>query len=99
MLISNLWVEVGLVNGAIGTVKAICYQNGGPPDLPLAVIVMFDKYCGPTLHDGTVPVTPIRHTWSSSGVQCSRLQLPLKLAWAVTIHKSLTRVNSGQSSY
>ena len=88
MLISNLWVEVGLVNGAIGTVKAICYQNGGPPDLPLAVMVLFDKYCGPTLHDGTVPVTPIRHTWSCSGVQCSRLQLPLKLAWAVTIHKS-----------
>ena len=90
MLISNLWVEVGLVNGGIGTVKAICYQNGGPPDLPLAVMVLFDKYCGPTLHDGTVPVTPdpIRHTWSCSGVQCSRLQLPLKLAWAVTIHKS-----------
>ena len=88
MLISNLWVDMGLVNGAIGTVKAICYQTGGPPDLPVAVMVMFDKYCGPTLHDGTVPVTPIRHSWSSSGVQCSRLQIPLKLAWAVTIHKS-----------
>ena len=88
MLISNLWVEVGLVNGAIGTVKAICYQNGRPPDLPIAVMVLFDKYCGPTLHDGTVPVTPICHTWSYSGVQCSRLQLPLKLVWAVTIHKS-----------
>ena len=88
MLISNLWVEMGLVNGAIGTVKAICYQNGGPPDLPLAVMVKFDKYCGPTFHDGTIPITPIRHSWSSSGVQCSRLQVPLKLAWAVTIHKS-----------
>ena len=88
MLISNLWVDMGLVNGAIGTVKAICYQTGGPPDLPLAVMVTFDKYCGPTLHDGTVPVTPVRHSWSSSGVQCSRLQIPLKLAWAVTIHKS-----------
>ena len=46
-----------LVNGAIGTVKAICYQTGGPPDLPLAAMAAFDKYCGPTLHDGTVPVT------------------------------------------
>ena len=36
MLISNLWVEVGLVNGPIGTVKAIYYQNGGPPDLPFS---------------------------------------------------------------
>lgn len=56
-------------------------------DLPLAVMVKFDKYCGPTFHDGTVPITPIRHTWLSSSVQCSHLQLPLKLAW-VAIHKS-----------
>ena len=88
MLTSNLWVEVGLVNGAMGTIKAICYRSGGPPDLPLAVMLKFDHYSGPTLHDDTVPITPIRRTWSNSGVQCSRLQLPLKLAWAVTIHKS-----------
>ena len=88
MLTSNLWVDVGLVNGAMGTIQAICYRSGGPPDLPIAVMVRFDSYSGPTLHDGTVPITPLRRTWSSSGVQCSRLQLPLKLAWAVTIHKS-----------
>ena len=89
MLIANLWVDVGLVNGAMGTVSAICYDSGGaPPDLPVAVTVRFDTYHGPTLPDGTVPITPIRRTWSTSGSQCSRLQLPLKLAWAVTIHKS-----------
>ena len=88
MLTTNLWVQVGLVNGAMGTVKAICYRSGGPPDLPLAVMVKFDHYTGPTLHDGTVSIIPIRRTWSNSGMQCSRLQLPLKLAWAVTIHKS-----------
>ena len=88
MLTSNLWVDVGLVNGAMGTVQAICYQSGGPPDLPVAVMVHFDNYPGPTLHDGTVPITPVRRTWFTSGAQCSRLQLPLKLAWAVTIHKS-----------
>ena len=88
MLTSNLWVKVGLVNGAMGTIEAIAYRSGGPPDLPLAVMVRFDHYSGPALHDGTVPITPLRRTWHNSGVQCSRLQLPLKLAWAVTIHKS-----------
>ena len=37
MLISNVWVGTGLVNGAIGTFSTICYQTGGPPDMPLAV--------------------------------------------------------------
>jgi ATP-dependent DNA helicase PIF1 len=85
MLISNLWVEAGLVNGAIGTVKAICYSSGEPAALPTAVMITFDSYSGPTLSDGTVPIVPLRRTWGHS---CSRLQLPLKLAWAITIHKS-----------
>ena len=89
MLSANLWVEVGLVNGALGTVEAICYEGEQrPPDLPIAVTVKFDSYSGPTLPDGTVPITPLRRTWFSTTKQCSRLQIPLKLAWAVTIHKS-----------
>ena len=89
MLTANLWVDMGLVNGAIGTVAAVCYSNGGaPPHLPVAVMVHFDAYQGPKLPDGTVPITPLRRTWSTSGASCSRLQLPLKLAWAITIHKA-----------
>lgn len=89
MLSSNLWVNMGLVNGAMGTIKAICYHNGAaPPDLPVAVTVQFDTYSGPTLPDGTVPIAPLHCTWSAPTSQCSRLQLPLKLAWAGTIHKA-----------
>ena len=80
MLSSNLWVEMGLVNDAMGTVQAICYDGGGPPDLPVAVTVLFDRYSGLTLPDGTVPIALLRHTWLASGNQCSRLQLSLKLA-------------------
>ena len=86
MLTSNLWTDAGLVNGAMGT--AICYQSEGPPSLSVAVMVKFDKYWGPTLHDGSVPIVPQRCTWIQGGSVCSRLQIPLKLAWAITIHKA-----------
>ena len=63
ILYANLWVEVSLVNGALGTVVSICCQNGGPPDLPIAVMVQFDHYAGPTLPDLTVPITPVCRSW------------------------------------
>ncbi len=89
MLTANLWTEVGLVNGTLGTVTAICYESGqGPPSLPIAVTIKFDSYSGPTLEDGAVPIIPLRRTWFSTTNSCSRLQVPLKLAWAITIHKS-----------
>ena len=73
----NIWVQAGLVNEAVGTVVAIsCNESGGsPPYFPQAVTVWFDSYTGPTLSDGTVPITPIRCTWLSTYKQYSRLQL------------------------
>jgi len=73
----------------MGTIQAICYNdNGAPPDLPVAVAILFDHYSGPTLLDGTVPITPLHQSYSVTGIQCSHLQLHLKLAWADTIHKA-----------
>ena len=50
MLTMNLWTDVGLCNGATGTVIDFIYaDNQQPPDLPEAVIVKFDNYKGPSL--------------------------------------------------
>ena len=47
MLTTNLWVEAGLVNGALGQVVSIFYNTTTtPPMLPLFVVVDFVNYKG-----------------------------------------------------
>jgi ATP-dependent DNA helicase PIF1 len=91
MLRANLWVEQGLVNGSIGVVTHILFDQDGPPALPAAVICTFPGYTGPSFldnHPHSFPITPIQRTWSSGATYFSRTGLPLSLAWALTIHKS-----------
>ena len=84
MLTCNLWVHAGLVNGALGTVISICYApDSKPPELPSFVVVDFKQYRGTTwdiAHPTNVPISPIRRG--------TRRQIPLRMAWALTIHKS-----------
>ncbi len=93
MLRANLWTEVGLVNELIGIIEEILFEEGQrPPSLSIAVLIEFNDYNGPaiTTMEGkrVVPILPIRQTWESKNVVCSRLQIPISLAWAVTVHKS-----------
>ena len=93
MLTANLWTEGGLVNGSMGTIDDIVFAETGPPSLPVAVFVKFDLYEGPSITtsegNNVVPIVPIKRMWESkSGTSCSRLQIPLCLAWAITVHKS-----------
>ena len=47
MLTCNLWVEAGLVNGALGTVQNIFFSDvSKPPQLPMYATVSFDDYIG-----------------------------------------------------
>jgi hypothetical protein len=88
----NLWIEVGLFNGALGTVVDIRFHKGHSPlqsDLPAYVIVEMDKYDGPSwdpdnpLH---VPI-PISKLYCSRGGCCILNSVPLELSFARTLHK------------
>jgi ATP-dependent DNA helicase PIF1 len=94
MLIANqVWdartVPVGLMNGARGIVRAIvCSER--PPALPDYVIVEFPAYKGFPFwedHPTWVPIPPIARQ-SKAKPQFERTQLPLRLSWALTVHKA-----------
>ena len=92
MLTMNLWSSVGLCNGATGTVVDIIFQNNHqPPDLPIAVMVEFENYRGPVFDENRpmcIPICPITVSSQTEIGIHERQQLPLRLAWALTIHKS-----------
>lgn len=82
ILLANLDVALGLVNGSVGTVLK-CYDN--------CVDVQFE--CGPQIietHKWEVKQNEYDSLTGSMKkvVIASRNQIPLKLAWAITIHKS-----------
>ena len=67
MLLSNLWKEHGLTNGANGFVKYIVYDaDTAPPKLPAFVLVYFPQYKGPSFHpkeEKIVPIVPVFRKW------------------------------------
>ena len=92
MLTMNLWTDVGLCNGAIGTVLDFVYAEGKqPPCFPIRVLVQFDEeYKGlsvSSMFQRCVSICPITQVSGSLGQTYERQQLPLRLAWAMRIHK------------
>lgn len=95
MLNSNLWTETGLVNGADGIVKDIIYPRRERFSIlntqPEIVLVDFEKYSGPSFfmdqeRKNTIPIP--QKTFTSSFYGSSRTQIPLRLNYAMTFHKS-----------
>jgi ATP-dependent DNA helicase PIF1 len=93
MLSTNLWTEKGLVNGSIGTITDVLWDTGQDPSvsMPSLLLVSFSEYSGPDFPlygSKIVPIFPVTRQFDYKGVPCTRKQFPLRLAYAITVHKS-----------
>ena len=92
MIRVNMWTEAGVVNGSTGIVRDIVVSANGERCVALVEV---PNYTGPVLDPENrklVPVRMVQHDWTQGRGKrktvCTRQQLPLDLAWAISIHKS-----------
>ena len=92
MLTTNLWIEMGLVNGSMGSIHDIVWDTGqDPSSMPSMLLIRFDEYTGlefPQCGPGIVPVFTTTCQFEYKSAVCSQTQFPLCLAYAITVHKS-----------
>ena len=94
LLTQNIYVEAGLMNGALGVVKGFVFPKDFDPHspnsalrVPSCVIVRFDELRLPDAlklkGDGLENCVPILHQQTShtSEEKTARKQFPLTLAW------------------
>ena len=87
---------LGLVNGCQGIDKKICCNqtsNSKKGDLPAIVFFQYNGYSGRIIqiafYPSWIPIIEVTAWWEDrAGKSITWSQLPLALAWAITIHKS-----------
>ena len=87
----NIWQEVGLFNGALGTVVDIRYEKNKSPlkgDFPEYIIVDMDNYDGPVWDMMNPTHVPIPVAVSNCQYGCCKMtSVPLNISFARTLHK------------
>eukprot|EP01034_Spumella_vulgaris_P032213 gene32213-39778_t len=90
MLLKNISTAKGLVNGARGTVIAIDERRDISSYFPYLPTVRFETILGGS-ERGEETMVISHESWDiqqGDDILASRIQLPLMLAWAISIHKS-----------
>ena len=100
MVISNLWTKVGVTNGLRGTLwDLLCVKDPWVDVPPVALLKVrrcdvrgLPEYL-PRITSGwsthtLVPVPVVERKWMVGGIEHCRKQLPLRAAFAITVHKS-----------
>ena len=87
MLIRNIATDQGLVNGAMGFVQHIEYENAQP----IRIFVRFDDESIGRMflisEHNAISIERISQEFYSEGLSIFRIQFPLLPAWATSIHK------------
>ena len=56
--------------------------------MPICILVSFEKYTGPVLYENSIPIVPVVASFKNNEISCTCKQLPLMLAYAVSIRRS-----------
>jgi ATP-dependent DNA helicase PIF1 len=91
MLTTNLWTEIGLVNGYMDYIQDITWHKGTQDrsSVPF-LLVKFDTYTGPklpTIRSSSSPCFPT-NTSTSNKWRALGNQLSIRLSYAITVCKS-----------